>query len=98
MNDNVPKKIKKERVNELIKIGQQNLLSLYKTMQNKPQKCIMERNGIARAENFAKIELNLNKKHKKLENNFQSGEIVLVVPSVKNNILIADKITAIKDK
>ena len=98
MNDNVPKKIKKERVNELIKIGQQNLLSLYKTMESKPQKCIIERNGIARAENFAKIELNLNKKHKKLENNFQSGEIVLVVPSVKNNILIADKITAIKDK
>ena len=67
-------------------------------MESKPQKCIIERNGIARAENFATIELNLNKKHKKLENNFQSGEIVLVVPSVKNNILIADKITAIKDK
>ena len=67
-------------------------------MENKPQKCVIERNGIARAENFAKIELNINNKHKKLENNFNAGDIITVIPSVQDNILIANKIASVEDK
>ena len=91
MNDNVPKKVKKERVKILIDLGQENLQKMYKQMTEKPQKCLIERNGIARAENFIQIQID-----KKLENKIVAGTLQIVVPKLKNGILIATDISTNK--
>ena len=63
MDDDVPKKIKKERVKELIQLGEKNLKLLYQKMDGTIQKLLVERNGIARAENFAKVITNNKEKY-----------------------------------
>ena len=91
MNDNVPKKVKKDRVKILIELGQENLQKIYKQMEKIPQKCLIERNGIARAENFIQIQID-----KKLENKIVAGTLQIVVPKLKNGILIATDISTNK--
>ena len=58
MNDDVPKKAKKERVKQLIELGKKNLQKMYKKMDMTQQKLLVERNGIARAENFIAVKIN----------------------------------------
>lgn len=88
MNDNVPKKVKKDRVKTLIELGKENLQKIYKQMENKPQKCIIEKNGIARAENFVQIKLD-----KKLENKITAGTLQIIIPQIKNEALFATDIS-----
>jgi len=57
MNDDVPKDIKKSRVKELIKLGEENLQEMCKKMDGTNQKVLIERDCVARAENFVKIEI-----------------------------------------
>ena len=63
MVDNVLMKIKKERVKKLIQLGEENLKLLYQKMNGTTQRLLIERNGIARAENFAKVVINDGKKY-----------------------------------
>ena len=57
MDDNVPKKIKKERVNILISAGKENLTKMAKKMDNTTQKLIIEHNSVAHTENFMEVKL-----------------------------------------
>lgn len=63
MVDNVLMKIKKERVKKLIQLGEENLKLLYQKMNGTTQRLLIERNGVARAENFAKVVINDGKKY-----------------------------------
>lgn len=84
MKDDVDKKIKKERVKELIEIGELNLKTVSKTMNNTIQKMIVENGGIARAENFIKINI-------KNPNKYKIGSIIeKKVLFKKNNLIIED--------
>ena len=91
MNDNVPKKVKKERVKTLIDLGQENLQKMYKQMTGRPQKCLIERNCIARAENFVQIQID-----KKLENKITAGTLQIVIPHFKDEVLVATDISTFK--
>ncbi len=84
MNDNVEKKIKKERVNTLIKLGEENLIKMFKTMDNTIQTCLIEHNNIARCENFIKVQVD-----KKRINTLKIGSIVDVKCILKQDKLIA---------
>ena len=91
MNDNVPKKVKKDRVKTLIDLGQENLQKMYKQMAGRPQKCLIERNCIARAENFIQIQID-----KKLENKITAGTLQVVIPHFKDEVLVATDISTFK--
>ena len=82
MNDDVPKKIKKERVNSLIKLGAENLQNIYKKMDMTTQNILIEHNNVAHAENFVKIETDDTFNNK-------IGEIVKTKVVYRNNKLIA---------
>ena len=82
MNDDVPKNIKKGRVKELIKLGEENLQKMYKKMHGTKQKLLIERDGIARAENFVRVELTYPEKY-----NF--GTIIETKVYLKNNELVS---------
>ena len=84
MDDNVPKKIKKERVNTLIDIGLENLQKMYKKMNGTVQKVLVERDGFCRAENFVRIKIESSKK-------YSSGSVIeakVVLNNDKNLLLI----------
>lgn len=81
MNDDVPKKIKKERVNSLIKLGAENLQNIYKKMDMTTQNILIEHNNVAHAENFVKIETDDTFNNK-------IGEIVKTKVVYRNNKLI----------
>ena len=82
MNDNVSKRIKKERVKTLIKLGEENLQKIYIKMSGKIQKCIVEQKFIARCENFVQIHLN-----KEMMNNLSTGSIIEIKPLLKDGKL-----------
>lgn len=58
--DNLELHEKKRRVNLLINAGRINLLELYKKMNNTIQKCVVEKGGNAKAENFISIKIENN--------------------------------------
>ena len=83
MDDNVPKKVKKSRVNELIKLGEENLQKMYKKMNGTAQKLLIERDGIARAENFVKVKI-------LQPENYSFGSILEKKIYLKNNELFSE--------
>ena len=80
MEDNVPKKVKKERVNILIKLGEENLNKMHQKMNATYQNLLIERNNIARAENFVTVNVNNS-----LSKHF--GKIIKAKVVLKNNKL-----------
>ena len=83
MDDNVPKKIKKERVNTLINIGLENLQKMYRKMNGTVQKVLLERDGFCRAENFVRIKIENPEKY-----NFGSIVEAKVVLNNDENLLL----------
>ena len=57
MNDNVPKKVKKDRLKILVKLGKENLKKAYNNIKGTKQKVIVEKDGTGRCENFLQIKL-----------------------------------------
>ncbi len=57
MKDDVPKSVKKDRVKQLIALGRENLKRMYEKMNLTKQRLLIERNGIARAENFVSVKI-----------------------------------------
>ena len=65
MDDSVPKSVKKERVKELIKLGEENLQKAYKRFDGTTQNILIERNGKGRCENFLQVYFNNDKYNEK---------------------------------
>ena len=61
-------------------------------MAGRPQKCLIERNCIARAENFIQIQID-----KKLENKITAGTLQVVIPQIKNEVLVATDISTFEE-
>ena len=85
MDDNVPKSVKKERVNELIKLGEENLQKAYKKLDGTMQNILIERNGKGRCENF--LQVYFDKK-----NNLEvlAGDVLKIRVRFKNGKLFAE--------
>ena len=81
MNDDVPTKTKKERVKQLIQLGQVNLKTAYQNIINTKQNILVERDGKARCENFLQITLN-----EETVKNTTFGEIITLTITKENLI------------
>ncbi len=71
MDDNVEKKVKKERVKKLIELGEENLRKAYAKIDGTLQNILIEKNGIGRCENFLQVHIKSENKKK-----YKAGEVV----------------------
>ena len=85
MDDNVPKSVKKERVKELIKLGEENLQKAYKRFDGTTQNILIERNSKGRCENFLQVYFNNDKYNEKT-----AGDIFKTRVKFKNGKLFTE--------
>ena len=77
MDDNVSKKIKKDRLKKLVEIGEQNKKNAFLKVVNTKQKVLIENNGYGRLENFLTVKL-----EKDIVDKYNCGDVVEIV--IKN--------------
>ena len=85
MDDNVPKSVKKERVKELIKLGEENLQKAYKKLDGTMQNILIERNGKGKCENFLMVYFD-----KKNNLEVRAGDVLKIRVRFKNGKLFAE--------